>query len=198
MDATFRRTMTTVTDVLFPVSKTAKDPQQHHLLKTGNEYVTNLPLQMLIYFNIFFAPLWFIACIVMLEAKFTYLGQLYQIVLISVYIVYALIEITRLYLGFVGNLMERVPELAGFWLMTMILQFPLILLLLLNSDAMLLPLERAVHIVKAIFVVSEAVMGYFAIRVMVNYQVTKYHLQQFTDLEQVDDDSYWPETRHTV
>ncbi|KAK7088258.1 transmembrane protein 17B-like [Littorina saxatilis] len=197
MDATFRRTMHSVTDVLFPVSKNARDPQQHQMLKTGNEYVTNLPLQMLIYFNVFFSPLWFIASIVMLEAKFSYLTQLYQIVLVSVYIVYTLIELVRLYLGFVGNLMERVPELAGFWLLTMILQFPLILLLLLNDDALLLPLERAVHIIKALFVVSEVIVGYFAIRVMVNYQVTKYHLQQFTDLEHVDEDSYYPESRYT-
>ncbi|XP_076453221.1 transmembrane protein 17B-like [Babylonia areolata] len=198
MDATFRRTMTSVTDMLFPVSKTARDPQQHQMLKTGNEYVTSLPLQMLIYFNVFFSPLWFIASIVMLEAKFSHLSQLYQIVLVSVYIVYTLIEIVRLYLGFVGNLMERVPELAGFWLLTMILQLPLILLLLLNDEALLLPLERAVHIVKALFIVCEVVMGYFAIRIMVNYQVTKYHLQQFTDLEQVEEDGYWPESRHTA
>ena len=41
-------------------------------------------------------------------------------------------------------------------------------------------------------------IGYFAIRVMVNYQVTKYHLQQFTDLEQVEEDSYWPESRYSA
>nr|KAG5702335.1 hypothetical protein BaRGS_003002 [Batillaria attramentaria] len=167
------------------------------MLKTGNEYVTNLPLQMLIYFNVFFSPLWFITSIVMLEAKFNNLSELYQIVLISVYIVYTLIEIVRLYLGFVGNLMERVPELAGFWLLTILLQFPLILLLVINDGAILLPLERAVHIVKALFVFSEVIVGYLAIRVMVNYQVTKYHLQQFTDLEQLDD-GYWPESRYTA
>ncbi|KAK7485373.1 hypothetical protein BaRGS_00023321 [Batillaria attramentaria] len=197
MDATFRKTMTSVTDLLFPVSKAARDPQQHQMLKTGNEYVTNLPLQMLIYFNVFFSPLWFITSIVMLQAKFNNLSELYQIVLISVYIVYTLIEIVRLYLGFVGNLMERVPELAGFWLLTILLQFPLILLLVINDGAILLPLERAVHIVKALFVFSEVIVGYLAIRVMVNYQVTKYHLQQFTDLEQLDD-GYWPESRYTA
>lgn len=93
---------------------------------------------------------------------------------------------------------SQVPELAGFWLLTMILQLPLIILLLLNTDALLLPMERAVHIIKALFVVSEVIMGYFAIRVMVNYQVTKYHLQQFTDLEQVEEDSYWPESRYSA
>ncbi|XP_025092218.1 transmembrane protein 17B-like [Pomacea canaliculata] len=197
MDATFRKTMTSVTDVLFPVNKSARDPQKHQILKTGNEYVTNLPLQMLIYFNAFFSPLWLITCIVMLEAKFNFLSDLYRIVLISVYIAYSLVEIIRLYLGYVGNLMERVPELAGFWLLTVLLQLPLILLLLFNTDALLLPLERAIHIVKALFVVSEVIVGYFAIRIMVNYQVTKYHLQQFTALDEVDNE-YWPESRYTT
>nr|KAG5698426.1 hypothetical protein BaRGS_006621 [Batillaria attramentaria] len=158
------------------------------MLKTGNEYVTNLPLQMLIYFNVFFSPLWFITSIVMLQAKFNNLSELYQIVLISVYIVYTLIEIVRLYLGFVGNLMERVPELAGFWLLTILLQFPLILLLVINDGAILLPLERAVHIVKALFVFSEVIVGYLAIRVMVNYQVCeedlRLHPQQVGGLDE--------------
>lgn len=35
MDATFRKTMTSVTDVLFPVNKSARDPQKHQILKTG-------------------------------------------------------------------------------------------------------------------------------------------------------------------
>lgn len=92
---------------------------------------------------------------------------------------------------------NQVPELAGFWLLTVLLQLPLILLLLFNTDALLLPLERAIHIVKALFVVSEVIVGYFAIRIMVNYQVTKYHLQQFTALDEVDNE-YWPESRYTT
>jgi transmembrane protein 17 len=45
--------------------------------------------------------------------------------------------------------------------------------------------------VQAIFVVFEVICGYFAIRTMVNYQVTKFHLRQFTDLENLQDDDYW-------
>ena len=37
----------------------------------------------------------------------------------------------------------------------------------------------------------EIFCGYYAIRVMVNYQVTKFHLRQFTDLENMPDDDYW-------
>ena len=36
------------------------------------------------------------------------------------------------------------------------------------------------------FVVFEVLVGYFAIRYLVNYQVTKFHLQQFEDFDQID------------
>lgn len=85
----------------------------------------------------------------------------------------------------------QVPELAGSWLLTLLIQLPLIALLLFYTQPLLLPLERAVHIVEAIFVVFEVICGYFAIRTMVNYQVTKFHLRQFTDLENLQDDDYW-------
>ncbi|XP_071093451.1 transmembrane protein 17-like [Haliotis cracherodii] len=190
MDATFRRTMTNVTDVLFPVSKTARDPQRQQIIKPGNEYVTNLPLQMALFFNACYSPLWMITSAVVIEAKFAYLNMLYQIIVTAVFIAYSIIEIVRLYLGYVGNLMERVPELAGFWLLTVLLQLPLILLMTFNEDAKIVPLERAMNIVKALFIVFEVICGYFAIRIMVNYQVTKFHLQQFTDLEQIEEPYY--------
>ena len=86
--------------------------------------------------------------------------------------------------------LPQVPELAGFWLLTLLLQTPLTLFLLLNGDTIILPLERAVHIIMSIFVLCEIFMGYFAIRALVNHQVTKFHLQQFTNLEHIDPDEY--------
>ncbi|KAK3085005.1 hypothetical protein FSP39_022773 [Pinctada imbricata] len=195
MDSTLpnplRRTVTTVTDVLFPVAKSAHDPQKHQILKAGNEYVSNLPLQIALYFNAFFSPFWLISTIVIMEIKYPYLSSLYNIMLIAIYIVYTIIEVIRLYIGFLGNLTERVPELAGSWLLTLLIQFPLILLLVFNDEALLLPLERAVHIIEALFVLFEVICGYFAVRTMVNYQVTKFHLRQFTDLEQMPTEEYW-------
>lgn len=183
--------MTTVTDTLFPVSKWARDPQKHQLLKAGNDYCTNLPLQMAIYFNSFFAPFWITMTLVAFGLKYDHLSVLYKITLIAVYSIYIIIEVIRLYIGYVGNLMERVPELAGFWLLTLLIQLPLILLLVINNDALILPMERAVFIIETIFVVFEILCGFLAIRIMVNYQVTKFHLRQFTDLDQMPASDYW-------
>ena len=42
------------------------------------------------------------------------------------------------------------------------------------------------HIVMFGFIGFEVICGYFAIRIMTNYQVTKFHLRQFTDLDQLN------------
>jgi len=82
---------------------------------------------------------------------------------------------------------DQVPELAGFWLLTLLLQTPLVLFLLCNESTIITPLERAVTIIMTTFIVFEDVVGYFAIRAMVNSQVNKFHLQQFTNLELIEE-----------
>ena len=80
--------------------------------------------------------------------------------------------------------------MAGFWLLTLILQVPMILFLLFNTGLNILPMERAMNIVMAIFIIFEAACGYFAIRTMVNYQVTKFHLRDF---DRITDDVLYQE-----
>lgn len=41
------------------------------ILFAGQEYVSSLPLQMILYFNVFFFPFWFIIEVVMLAEKVT-------------------------------------------------------------------------------------------------------------------------------
>ena len=53
---------------------------------------------------------------------------MYKFILVTLLVATTIIEITRLYLGYLGNLTEKVPELAGFWLLTVLLQFPMVIL----------------------------------------------------------------------
>lgn len=53
------------------------------------------------------------------------------------------------------NALLQVPELAGFWLLSLLLQFPLTLFLLFNEAILILPLERGVHIILASFISAE-------------------------------------------
>lgn len=48
------------------------------------------------------------------------LDNLYKIVLVAIYVVYLIIECMRLYIGYVGNLMERVITSSSTFLIRMI------------------------------------------------------------------------------
>ncbi|XP_074983326.1 transmembrane protein 17 isoform X3 [Caretta caretta] len=118
---------------------------------THNEIVSSLPLQMSLYFNLYFFPFWWVSSVVMLQLKYPVLPDYYKFILVTVIVLVSLIEAIRLYLGYMGNLQEKVPELAGFWLLSLLLQLPIILFLLFNDGLKIQPLERAVHIIFALF-----------------------------------------------
>ncbi|CAH3110762.1 unnamed protein product [Porites lobata] len=185
MAETLRAAFTTVTETVFPNSRSLRNIQRRHI--TRNEIVSNLALQMSLYFNVYFSPFWYTTCIVMLVAKYSKLDSVYKFITIVIYITMAILEIARLYLGYAGNLQEKVPELAGFWIITLVLQLPLTLMLLLNESMLIMPMERAVNIIMTLFVLFETIQGYRVLRIMIGHQISKFHVQQFDDLTELQE-----------
>ncbi len=146
--------------------------------RLGNEIVSNLPLQMCLFFNVCYFPFWIMSVVVVASVKYEHLNYLYKFVLVTVLVAAVLIEVTRLYLGYLGNLTEKVPELAGFWLLTVLLQLPIQCFLFLNADLILLPLERAANAVMVALVLAELVVGFVALREITRHQAKKFHLMQ--------------------
>ncbi|XP_032840116.2 transmembrane protein 17 isoform X2 [Tyto alba] len=149
----------------------------------GHEIISSLPLQMSLYFNVYFFPFWWLTAVVMLHLKYPVLSDDYKFILVTVMILTPLIEVIRLYLGYMGNLQEKVPELAGFWLLSLLLQLPIILFLLFNEGLKILPLERAVHTVFALFLTFQVIAGFVTLKRMVNKLPTRIHLNEFDQLE---------------
>ncbi|KAL4636102.1 transmembrane protein 17A-like [Arapaima gigas] len=147
------------------------------------EIVSHLPLQMLLYFNVFFFPFWWMSEVVMLELKFGILPGHYQGVLVTGMILITGFEGLRLYLGYVGNLKEKVPELAGFWLLTFLFQLPVLLFFLTDEGIIILPLERAVHSIYLIFLLSELLAALLALRVMSRKLTLQFHVRQFREVQ---------------
>ncbi|CAL8374230.1 unnamed protein product [Arctogadus glacialis] len=161
-------------------SRTELTPEDHGtLLEPSKQVVSSLPLQMSLFFNMCFFPLWWICEVVMLQLKYSALPDYYKFILVTVIVVMTVIEAIRLYLGYAGNLQEKVPELAGFWLLSILLQFPLILFLLFNESIIIQPLERGVHIVLSLFLLTQAVSGFSVLREMVRHTESQFHLRQF-------------------
>ncbi|XP_004369339.1 transmembrane protein 17 [Trichechus manatus latirostris] len=158
--------------------------------RTGPEYsegpddemVSSLALQMSLYFNTYFFPLWWVSSIMMLQLKYPVLPDYYKFIVVTIIILVTLIEVIRLYLGYMGNLQEKVPELAGFWLLSLLLQLPLILFLLFNEGLKSLPMEKAIHIIFTLFLTFQVVAAFLALKRMVNQLATRFHLQDFDRL----------------
>lgn len=148
--------------------------------KLGNEIVTDLPLQMCLFFNLCYFPFWLIISAVIAYVKYDHLNYLYKFVLVTVLVATTVIELTRLYLGYLGNLTEKVPELAGFWLLTVLLQLPMQGFLLFNEDLVILPMERAANALMVLMVVVELVVGFVALRRITRHQAKKFHLHQLS------------------
>ncbi|XP_006114132.1 transmembrane protein 17 isoform X4 [Pelodiscus sinensis] len=77
-----------------------------------NEIVASLPLQMSLYFNLYFFPFWWVSSVVMLQLKYPVLPDYYKFILVTVIVIVSLIEAIRLYLGYMGNLQEKQPHIT--------------------------------------------------------------------------------------
>ena len=88
--------------------RTSKDPE----LKLGNEIVSHLHLQMCLFFNLCYFPFWLAVTIVATVIKYNLLNYLYQFILLTVLVAVVLIELARLYLGYLGNLTEKVSMMS--------------------------------------------------------------------------------------
>lgn len=113
-----------------------------------------------------------------------------------------MLECTRLYLGVQGNLKEKVisanfekllgikfkhfflyfylikqiPDLAAFWMFSLILQLPLqVLFFLLNT----IPVERAAQGIMCTLLLSQLVFGFLVLRDMAKHHKLRFHISQF-------------------
>lgn len=81
------------------------------------------------------------------------------------------------------------PELTGFWLLTCIIEIPLSLFILvivwfpLNGTnqiiVQIIPMQFALQLIHFIFIFSEAIFGFVSLRVLAQYQISRFHYKQF-------------------
>ena len=149
MSSSAYTTLVSVSETMFPgISVTTglggrgANTMETAAIKLGNQLMSNLPLQVLLYLNVIYFPCWLSVILMVVSVKFHLLNYLYKFVLVTILVAVIVIEIVRLYLGYLGNLTEKVPELAGFWLLTILLQLPLQGFLLFNTDLILVPIGK--------------------------------------------------------
>uniref|UniRef100_A0A672QXM5 Transmembrane protein 17A-like n=1 Tax=Sinocyclocheilus grahami TaxID=75366 RepID=A0A672QXM5_SINGR len=131
-------------------SRHFRDPYQDHEGETSVS--SHLPLQMLLYFNIFF-PFWWISKILSINKS-----------LLASY--YGIFEVLR-------AVVYKVPEkLAGFWLISF-------LFFITDEVTIILPLERAIHSLYLGFLLGELPASFLALHVMTRKLAQQFHMRQF-------------------
>ncbi|KAJ6659046.1 hypothetical protein lerEdw1_019348, partial [Lerista edwardsae] len=163
------------------VSSAAAAPPPAFLSCSGHELLSSLPLQMLLYFHAFYLPFWCLSEGVMLELKFSLMPGYYQFLLVSAYLGLIAVESLRLYLGYIGNLQGKVPELAGFLLLSVLIELPGLLFLLADVYSIHLPLETAVRLVLLAFLASETAVAFFVLRAMTKQLARQFYRKQFEE-----------------
>lgn len=146
---------------------------------------------MLLYFNVCFFPCWVLSLAFVLPVLTQSTSSTHIILMVFAFGFKAIIEFARLYLGYAGNLAERMPELTAFCLLTMIFQIPLSIFLLIyqfiaNMGGKL-ALVLAVQVVYTLFLLLEIIFGIAAVRVMVTAQSSRFHYRQFEEALPVND-----------
>uniref|UniRef100_A0A3B4AL30 Transmembrane protein 17 n=1 Tax=Periophthalmus magnuspinnatus TaxID=409849 RepID=A0A3B4AL30_9GOBI len=166
-------------------SPTAETEYSGGPIDKSSPLVSHLPLQMLLYFDMFYFPCWWISAVFMLNVKFEFLPGYYQWLLVTGIVLLTVVEVLRVYLGYTGNLKEKVPELAAFWVVSLTFPVPVLLFFLTDEDALILPLERAVHSLFLCLVMAELVASFLALRTMTRKLLLLFHLRQLGRAERL-------------
>ncbi|XP_069835711.1 transmembrane protein 17 [Dendropsophus ebraccatus] len=182
LPGTVRRQLDSVTRNIFSDGRRTV-PKKSDITEEGEvDIVSSLPLQMSLYFNVFYFPFWWTCDVIALQLKYVLLPDHYKFILVTLLILMSVIEVIRLYLGYSGNLQEKVPELAGFWLLSILLQLPLLLFLLIDPGVEPLPLERASHGILTAFLAFQIPVSSLTLRKTTRRLAGRFH--QLGNLEE--------------
>lgn len=75
------------------------------------------------------------------------------------------------------------PALAAFWLLSFTIQLPVVLFFLTDEQTIILPLERAVHSVYLVFLLTQILVSLSALRKMTQKLTLLFHLRQFARVD---------------
>lgn len=140
----------------------------------------SLPLQMALYFNVWYSVSWILLNIVTLILKYDFMSSLFQTIATVVFTTSAVIEILRLYLGYTGHILERIPDLVGCWLLTL-LQIVFILFLTFYEQLQALPLETVGNGLLLAFLLVEFLGVTIVTRTFSGKQATRFHVTRVLD-----------------
>eukprot|EP01047_Picozoa_sp_COSAG01_P001489 COSAG01_NODE_34_length_34978_cov_45.798475_16_plen_187_part_00 len=139
---------------------------------------SHMGLQMLLYYHVFFDLVWFGMYIALWSWKTDNLNYDHAFKLVSptVFALWTIAEPPRILFGYIGNLKEKVPQMASFVLVTVILSLPCLAYFFFFEQNKL-PLDWAMHGIQFSFTVAELVVGRYALTLLIRAQRDRFAVQ---------------------
>jgi len=146
---------------------------------TSREIASSYPLQVLLYFNLYYSIVWVVGEIAIFDWKvnqgledptFTSIG-------IAVWVI---TESFRLSFGWAGNLQEKVPQLTAFFMLTIVPQIA-IMLYMIAASRNVQAYEYTTCGIMLLFLIPEVFFSYYTTRTLVQIQTQRFYLQITND-----------------
>ncbi|OXU25970.1 hypothetical protein TSAR_009289 [Trichomalopsis sarcophagae] len=149
----------------------------------GNRIKSSLPLQIALYLNVRYSPIWLLVLLYYLDKKYYDLSEVYKFVSVAVFLAVTGLECARLYLGYLGNLGEKIPELASFWLISTLLQFPLEMFLVFDRNSVHQLNERIFNGFALGLLIIEIITGTIVLKTSADHHAKRFYMAQMYGID---------------
>ncbi|XP_076754656.1 transmembrane protein 17B [Xylocopa sonorina] len=146
-----------------------------------NKTRSNLPFQIALYINLWFFPIWLLISAINLEAKYDNLTGVYKLIAVAIFLILAVSESVKLYLGYLGNLGGKIPELASCWVILILIQFPLVMFLLFDHETLSHYSEMVVSFFMICLLLIEIITGMIALKNLADHHAKVFYLMHLYD-----------------
>ncbi|EFN88286.1 Transmembrane protein 17, partial [Harpegnathos saltator] len=100
----------------------------------------------------------------------------YKYITVAVFIVVSILQGVRLFLGYLGNLAQKIPELTSFWLISVFIIFPLEVYILVNSITAVRFSETIINSIMLLTVTVEIVTGALTLNRFANHYTKRFYV----------------------
>ena len=138
---------------------------------------SDVTLQMLISFNVYFSVCFWVATVVATFVKTNGAREDFDEIRPVMICMYAVFEPARLYAGFAGNLQEQVPMLIGFVALSFCVALPLHFYFLAGQMGAV-AFDKALNLFAVVYVVAQVVAGVVAARKILASQSLSFFMSE--------------------
>ncbi|XP_053660157.1 transmembrane protein 17-like [Anopheles marshallii] len=143
------------------------------------EVVSHLWVQLLIHTNVYFYGVWLVVAVIFLNHEFATISGIEKILSILSLVVAIPLEVIRLYLGHTGNLMSAIPNFAGFLILSLLIQLPLQIYLLLATHTIHHTVATVVQSITIALLVLQIIVGIPAMRKLSAFRRKQFQIQRW-------------------